>query len=151
MCLCLRHECIPQMAFTRGILKQHDLEKKRLPWVARNSPTHSRSRSHPSQTGPSLAKPTAAPCDRYFVGQGGKKPGKKAAASASATSSVAVRGVGTGGTKQAEQKAGAGGMKQAEQKAVLDDFRQGLFNTLVATCIGEEGLDIPQVGDAACM
>ncbi len=28
---------------------------------------------------------------------------------------------------------------------VLADFRAGLFNTLVATCIGEEGLDIPQV------
>ncbi len=36
-------------------------------------------------------------------------------------------------------------MKQAEQKKVLTDFRSGAFNTLVATCIGEEGLDIPQV------
>lgn len=36
-------------------------------------------------------------------------------------------------------------MKQAEQKKVLNDFRSGAFNTLVATCIGEEGLDIPQV------
>lgn len=36
-------------------------------------------------------------------------------------------------------------MKQAEQKAVLAEFRQGAFNTLVATCIGEEGLDIPEV------
>lgn len=36
------------------------------------------------------------------------------------------------------------GMKQAEQKKVLTDFRAGAFNTLVATCIGEEGLDIPQ-------
>lgn len=40
---------------------------------------------------------------------------------------------------------GAGGMAQREQKAVLADFRRGTFNTLVATCIGEEGLDIPQV------
>lgn len=38
-----------------------------------------------------------------------------------------------------------GGMKQAEQKKVLNEFRAGDFNTLVATCIGEEGLDIPQV------
>lgn len=36
-------------------------------------------------------------------------------------------------------------MKQAEQKAVLAEFRAGSFNTLVATCIGEEGLDIPEV------
>lgn len=42
-------------------------------------------------------------------------------------------------------KKGAGGMRQAEQKQVLADFRAGLFNAMVATCIGEEGLDIPQV------
>ena len=41
------------------------------------------------------------------------------------------------------------GMKQAEQKKVLTDFRAGAFNTLVATCIGEEGLDIPQAGALA--
>ena len=45
----------------------------------------------------------------------------------------------------AGSKKGGGGMPQREQKAVLADFRKGTFNTLVATCIGEEGLDIPQV------
>ncbi len=45
----------------------------------------------------------------------------------------------------AGSKRGAGGMKQLEQKKVLADFRAGLYNTMVATCIGEEGLDIPQV------
>ena len=29
---------------------------------------------------------------------------------------------------------------------MLADFREGRFNVLVATCIAEEGLDIPQVG-----
>ncbi|CAD7704868.1 unnamed protein product [Ostreobium quekettii] len=42
------------------------------------------------------------------------------------------------------------GMKQSEQKRVLQDFREGKFNTLVATCIGEEGLDIPEVGLIVC-
>ncbi len=37
------------------------------------------------------------------------------------------------------------GMKQSEQKKVLADFKAGKFNTLVATCIAEEGLDIAQV------
>src|SRR3989338_49275 len=37
------------------------------------------------------------------------------------------------------------GMSQKEQKAVLDDFRNGMFNVLVATSIAEQGLDIPLV------
>ncbi|KAL0018444.1 hypothetical protein WJX77_010041 [Trebouxia sp. C0004] len=51
---------------------------------------------------------------------------------------------------QASGKANGIGMKQAEQKKVLTDFRLGAFNTLVATCIGEEGLDIPQVDLIVC-
>ena len=34
------------------------------------------------------------------------------------------------------------GQKQKEQKAVVEDFKNGVHNILVATCIGEEGLDI---------
>jgi len=37
------------------------------------------------------------------------------------------------------------GMSQKEQKAMLESFSKGDFNILVATSIGEEGLDIPQV------
>lgn len=37
------------------------------------------------------------------------------------------------------------GMKQNEQTSVLDSFRNGEFNILVATSIAEEGLDIPEV------
>jgi Fanconi anemia group M protein len=42
-------------------------------------------------------------------------------------------------------KKGNTGLSQKEQKAVLDEFRQDQFNILVATSIGEQGLDIPQV------
>ncbi|MFH1056509.1 MAG: DEAD/DEAH box helicase family protein [Candidatus Micrarchaeota archaeon] len=38
-----------------------------------------------------------------------------------------------------------GGMNQKEQHAVVESFRNGEFNVLVATSIGEEGLDIPGV------
>ena len=37
------------------------------------------------------------------------------------------------------------GVNQASQHKILEDFRSGLFNVLVATSIGEEGLDIPSV------
>ena len=42
-------------------------------------------------------------------------------------------------------KKGETGLSQKEQKAVLDKFRKGEFNVLVATSIGEEGLDVPKV------
>ncbi|MBS3113484.1 DEAD/DEAH box helicase [Candidatus Woesearchaeota archaeon] len=44
-----------------------------------------------------------------------------------------------------QQKKGETGLSQKEQKQMLDDFRNGLFNVIVATSIGEEGLDIPRV------
>ena len=44
-----------------------------------------------------------------------------------------------------QQKKGETGLSQKEQKQMLDEFRNGLFNVLVATSIGEEGLDIPKV------
>ncbi len=37
------------------------------------------------------------------------------------------------------------GMSQKKQKQVLDKFRDGEFNALISTQIGEEGLDIPKV------
>ena len=45
---------------------------------------------------------------------------------------------------------GQTGMKQSEQKQVLADFSTGACNLLVATCIGEEGLDIPNVDLIVC-
>ncbi|HZX44674.1 MAG TPA: DEAD/DEAH box helicase, partial [Candidatus Nanoarchaeia archaeon] len=37
------------------------------------------------------------------------------------------------------------GLSQKEQKEILDKFRASEFNVLVATSVGEEGLDVPQV------
>ncbi|MHA1379009.1 MAG: DEAD/DEAH box helicase [Candidatus Helarchaeota archaeon] len=37
------------------------------------------------------------------------------------------------------------GLSQKEQAEILDEFRFGKYNILVATCIAEEGLDIPSV------
>ena len=37
------------------------------------------------------------------------------------------------------------GMTQKEQKKIIEDFSEGKINILCATCIAEEGLDIPEV------
>ena len=34
------------------------------------------------------------------------------------------------------------GISQAEQARILEQFREGVLNVLVATCVAEEGLDI---------
>lgn len=50
---------------------------------------------------------------------------------------------------QAESKRSAG-MKQAEQIETVEKFKDGHYNVLVATSIGEEGLDIGQVDLIVC-
>lgn len=42
-------------------------------------------------------------------------------------------------------KAGEKGLNQKEQKKIIQEFSDGKINILCATCIGEEGLDIPEV------
>jgi len=42
------------------------------------------------------------------------------------------------------------GMNQKEQLGVIDDFKAGKYNTLIATSIGEEGLDIGEVDLIIC-
>jgi ERCC4-related helicase len=43
------------------------------------------------------------------------------------------------------KRQGDEGMKQSEQASVLESFKNGEFDVLVATSIAEEGLDIPEV------
>jgi ERCC4-related helicase len=44
-----------------------------------------------------------------------------------------------------QMKKGETGMTQKEQHAILEEFRGGGFNVLIATSVAEEGLDIPKV------
>lgn len=39
----------------------------------------------------------------------------------------------------------AGGLSQKQQKKIIEEFSEGKINILCATCIAEEGLDIPEV------
>ncbi|MFC1769107.1 ERCC4 domain-containing protein, partial [Nanoarchaeota archaeon] len=44
-----------------------------------------------------------------------------------------------------QTKKGETGLSQKEQKELVEEFRGGQFNIMVATSVGEEGLDIPRV------
>lgn len=44
-----------------------------------------------------------------------------------------------------QTKKGNTGMSQKEQISLMQDFREGKFNVLVATSVAEEGIDIPSV------
>lgn len=44
----------------------------------------------------------------------------------------------------------SGKMTQKEQLAIMKSFREGKINTLVCTCVGEEGLDIGEVDLVIC-
>jgi Fanconi anemia group M protein len=50
-----------------------------------------------------------------------------------------------GQTKKITEKKEFTGLSQKEQKKIIQEFSEGEINTLVATSIGEEGLDIPEV------
>ncbi|CAI7999090.1 Fanconi anemia group M protein [Geodia barretti] len=54
--------------------------------------------------------------------------------------------VGHGTTGKSTSK----GLTQREQTEVVRKFREGGYNTLVATCVGEEGLDIGEVDLIVC-
>lgn len=44
-----------------------------------------------------------------------------------------------------QQKKGETGLSQKKQREILDKFKEGEFNILVATSVAEEGLDVPRV------
>ena len=54
-------------------------------------------------------------------------------------------GVGSDDDKGGKAKKSRRGLTQKEQIAVVKKFRDGGYNTLVSTCVGEEGLDIGEV------
>jgi ERCC4-related helicase len=51
---------------------------------------------------------------------------------------------------QSSDNQGNKGMTQKEQEAVVRDFKSGKYNVLIATSIGEEGLDIGEVDLIVC-
>ncbi|KAF8766692.1 Fanconi anemia group M protein like [Argiope bruennichi] len=51
---------------------------------------------------------------------------------------------------QASKSATSAGFSQKHQLKVIQQFRSGGYNTLVSTCVGEEGLDIGEVDLIVC-
>lgn len=51
---------------------------------------------------------------------------------------------------QSKSRSGKKGMSQKDQERVIADFKKGIYNVLVATSIGEEGLDIGSVDLTVC-
>ncbi|KAI0034898.1 hypothetical protein K488DRAFT_83505 [Vararia minispora EC-137] len=51
---------------------------------------------------------------------------------------------------QSEDKQGKKGMSQDKQQEIIRRFKAGEFNVMVATCVGEEGLDIGEVDVVVC-
>jgi fanconi anemia group M protein len=49
-----------------------------------------------------------------------------------------------------QSKKGGIGLTQIEQKEIMKKFRENQFNTLISTCVGEEGLDIGDVDLIIC-
>lgn len=49
------------------------------------------------------------------------------------------------GQAKKETKHGSTGLSQKDQKRIIEQFKSGEVNILIATSIGEEGLDIPEV------
>ncbi|KAG5357771.1 ATP-dependent DNA helicase mph1 [Yarrowia sp. B02] len=54
------------------------------------------------------------------------------------------------GQAPSREEGGGRGMTQKKQQEVISKFRKGVYNTLVATSIAEEGLDIGQVDLIVC-
>jgi len=49
-----------------------------------------------------------------------------------------------------QSKKGGTGLNQQEQKQIMQDFKSNVYNTLISTCVGEEGLDIGEVDLIIC-
>lgn len=81
---------------------------------------------------------------RSFVGQGSGSTGGGSAWS-NGRSTSGGRSKSGGGSSTSGP-----GMNQKEQKDAIKGFSNGSYNVLVATCIGEEGLDIPAVDLIIC-
>lgn len=56
----------------------------------------------------------------------------------------------TGRRTGSSEEAQLSGMNQKQQKKVISDFKKGIYNVLVCTSIGEEGLDIGEVDLIIC-
>ncbi|CAH8462690.1 unnamed protein product [Heterobilharzia americana] len=75
-----------------------------------------------------------------FIGQGTRVNGSPSVSNQSESPRIAT----------SRLPNGQGGISQRDQIRVMDAFRSGVYNTLVSTCVGEEGIDVGQVDLIVC-
>ena len=121
----------PKLSKLREILTEHFERARACGEVSTRAIVFSQFRDSVSEIVDVLNTSRPLILARQFVGQG------------KSSSKQSSGGCGDGGAAAAACV--VRGMKQEEQKKVIQEFRDNVHNTLVCTCIGEEGLDIGEV------
>ena len=105
----------------------------------------------PKKTISSFFAPTDAAATAVSGGSGASASGGSGA-SASGGSGASASGGGTtaGNTGTGLAMVQVNGQSQKQQQQILQEFKAGRYNVLVATCIAEEGLDIGEVDLLIC-
>ena len=102
----------------------------------------------PKKTISSFFAPTDAAATAVSGGSGASASGGGASASGGGASASGGTTAGNTGTGLAMVQ--VNGQSQKQQQQILQEFKAGKYNVLVATCIAEEGLDIGEVDLLIC-
>lgn len=104
----------------------------------------------PKKTISSFFAPTDAAATAVSGGSGASASGGGASASGGGGGASASGGTTAGNTGTGLAMVQVNGQSQKQQQQILQEFKAGRYNVLVATCIAEEGLDIGEVDLLIC-
>ena len=104
----------------------------------------------PKKTISSFFAPTDAAATAVSGGSGASASWSGASASGGSGASASGGGTTAGNTGTGLAMVQVNGQSQKQQQQILQEFKAGRYNVLVATCIAEEGLDIGEVDLLIC-